>query len=37
MDNFEVDLLKLIENIQFRTIANESLNKLYEDIKKPQS
>ena len=34
MKDFENDLLKLIESIQFRTVSDEFLNKLNEDINK---
>ena len=34
MKDFENNLLKLIENIQFRTVSNNFLNKLDEDINK---
>ena len=34
MKDFENDLLKLIENIQFRTVSNKFWNKLNEDINK---
>ena len=34
MKDFENDLLKLIENIQFRIVSDEFLNKLNEDINK---
>ena len=37
MKYFENDLLKLIENIQFRIASVEFLNKLNEDIKKIRS
>ena len=35
--DFEKDLLKLIENIQFRTVSDEFLNKLNEDMNKIRS
>ena len=35
--DFGNDLLKLIENIQFRTVSDEFLNKLNEDINKIRS
>ena len=34
MKNFQNDLLKLIENIQLRTVSDKFLNKLNEDINK---
>ena len=34
MKDFENDLLKLIESIQFRTVSDEFLNKLNEYINK---
>ena len=34
MKDFENSLLKLIENIQFKTVSNNFLNKLDEDINK---
>ena len=37
MKDFEKDLLKLIENIQFRTVSEEFLNKLNEDMNKIRS
>ena len=37
MKDFENDLLKLIESIQFRTASNKFLNKLNEDINKFRS
>ena len=37
MKDFESNLLKLIENIQFRTVSDKFLNKLNEDINKIQS
>ena len=37
MKDFGNDLLKLIENIQFRTVSDEFLNKLNEDINKIRS
>ena len=37
MKNFENDLLKLMENIQFRTVSDKFLNKLNEDINKIRS
>ena len=37
MKDFENDLLKLIESIQFRTASNKFLNKLNEDINKIRS
>ena len=36
MKDFESDLLKLIENLQFRTISQKFLNKLNEYINKIQ-
>ena len=35
--DFEKDLFKLIENIQFRTVSDEFLNKLNEDMNKIRS
>ena len=37
MKDVEKDLLKLIENIQFRTVSEEFLNKLNEDMNKIRS
>ena len=37
MKYFENDLLKLIENIQFRTVFDEFLNELNENINKIRS
>ena len=37
MKDFEKDLLKLIENIQFRTVSDEFLNKLNEYMNKIRS
>ena len=37
MKDFENDLLKLIESIQFRTASNKFWNKLNEDINKIRS
>ena len=37
MKYFENDLLKLIENLQFRTVFDEFLNELNENINKIRS
>ena len=37
MEDFENNILKLIESIQFRTVSNEFLNNLNEDINKIRS
>ena len=37
MNEFENDILRMIENIEFRRVSDEFLKKLYKDIRKINS